>query len=194
MDFYLQDNMIPKINSVKNFHATTDEEADYDIAYKNVPLHYMDIGYPPIMPRQLGYDLEVKDIYKAGIEFQSAEGMKETDGYDGPYCNNFYFFIQAISPDSVKVIIRYLGPPEDKKIWDINIYNNAIKKRVKANSSYKLVNDPYYDELEEMGIPHDKNVIRPLENNSFHFQTEFDANTYGDVMLKVDQIIHDLEK
>jgi len=194
-DFYIQDYMIAKINSVNNFYAPLDEEEleEFDIAYKNVPLHYTDIGYPPIMPRQLGYDLEVKDIYKAGIEFESAEGMKETDGYVGPYCNNFYFFTKAISPNRVQVTIRYLGPPENKEIWDINIYNDSIRRKVELNSCYKLVNDPFYDKLEEMGIPHDKNIIRPLENNSFHFQTEFDAETYGDVMLKVDQIIHDLE-
>jgi len=195
MNFYIQENMLPQINRVKNFYAPLDEleREEFDIAYKNVPLNYMDIPYPPIMTRQLGYDLEVTDIFKAGIEFQSAEEKSNGDGSKELYSHNFYFFTKAISPNRVRVIIHYLGAPITKEIYDINIYNDSIRKKVEANSSYKRVNDPYYDELEEMGIPHDKAVIRPLENGSFFFQTEFDADTYGDVMLKVDQIIHSLE-
>ena len=194
MNFYLQEDMVNRINSINNVEVAIYDDEELDILYKSEPLYFMDIPYPPLMPRQLGYDLNVKDIFDAGIDFQSAEGMKEFDGFSQPYCNNYYFFTRAIGPNRVKVTIRYLGPPENKKKWNINIYNNSIRKKVELNSCYKLVNDPYYDELEEMGIPHDKQVVRISDNGSFLFETEFDADTYGDVMLKVDQIIYDLEK
>lgn len=185
---------IDKINQVTGFHAKWNKKRKFvEVEFKNQKLYPMLDGMPAILSRQLGYDLAISEMFKTGMEFHSAEEKYYSKKHQEQYHKNFYCFTEAISPSRVKVIIKYFDSPENANVNDLPRYLSTIKNKVKSNFNFQIVYTPFGSESMEMKLDIGGFRIRPNMGNSFYFLVELDANTYGDVMLKVDQIIRDLE-
>lgn len=185
---------IVKINRVKNFHAEWNEEYSYmQLYYKNVELFRLADGYPFTLPRQFGYSLKISDMNETELEFLSAEEKYIGKGESELYHNHFYFITETVSPSKVMVLIKYFDIPDYKKLNDADMYLEQIKSKVRNNPNYQLIDRVYG--LDDFDIKLDIGGfrIRPKQDGPFYFQSKLDVDTYGDVMLKVDQIIHDLE-
>jgi hypothetical protein len=187
--FYLD-----KINSSKDFHAIWITEFNYiKVFFHGNELFPMIDNYPALLSRQDGHDLRVSEIYITGLKFHSVEEEYKNNEESELYHKHFYFFTEAISNNRVQVLIKYFDVPKYSNADEVDQYLEEIKNKVKANPNYKLTYAPFGPEPMEMKLDIGGFKIRPKENGPFYFHTEFDADTYGDVMLKVDQIIRSLE-
>lgn len=184
-----------QINQVSDFHSEWDDENDSIIVlYKNVELIQLLDNMPHILNRQLGYGLKISELFQTGLEFHSAEcTLGKQNDPDEMYHENFYFFTEAVSETRVSVLVKYLDPPSDVLGTNPYLYFVKIKEKVKASSNLKMVYSPFGVENNDFKLIAGGFDIRQKQNGPFYFTTEFDADTYGDVMLKVDQIIRSLE-
>lgn len=187
-------NNIDKINTGKNFRAFWNSQLQYIVVLlNNIELFPMSDGFPAILSRQQGYDLEISEIYKTELNFQSAEEKYSGESEPDLYHKHYYFFTEAINENKVEVLIKYFDAPDSKNVIDVDQYLLGIKNKVISNPNYQVEYMPFGKEEFEMKFDIGGFRVRPKANGSFYFTTEIDADTYGDVMLKVDQIIHSLE-
>lgn len=187
-------NNIDKINTGKNFRAVWNSKLQcIEVLLNNIKLFPMIEGLPDILSRQQGYDLEISEMYKTELNFQSAEEKYSIEGEPDLYHKHYYFFTEAIDKNKVEVLVKYYDVPDSKNMIDIDQYLLGIKNKVASNPNYQIEYVPFGKEEAEMKFGIGGFCVRPKTNGSFYFSTEIEADTYGDVMLKVDQIIHSLE-
>ena len=185
---------IDKINTTENFRAIWNAKDEYvKVLYNDKILFPMYDGFPALLSRQSGYDLEISEMFKTELNFQSAEEKFSEVGENELYHTHYYFFTRAISESKVEVLIKYFDTPASKNITDHEQFLNVMKTKVISHPNYNLEFQPFGEEEFEMKLDVGGFRMRPKTGGAFYFTTQFDAETYGDVMLKVDKIIHDLE-
>ncbi|MFZ1288743.1 MAG: hypothetical protein WAR79_01540 [Melioribacteraceae bacterium] len=179
-----------KVNSSKEFRmGFRKKDLSFWISYKGKKLFPMNDDMPIILTRQDGYHLKISELFQTELELQSAE----TNNHGELYHNNFYFFTNAISPSRVNVCIKYFDVPENNVSLSPSTFLMQVQQKVEKNPNMLIVPEPFGPISYDIKLIPNGLKYRPKIDWPFCFEVELDAITYGDVMLKVDKIVHDLE-
>ncbi|MBL1215424.1 MAG: hypothetical protein HND52_18805 [Ignavibacteriae bacterium] len=153
------------------------------------------IGNHYVLSRDLGYTIPIAELKTSNYEFVSAEVVPGSNGNQMLLRHdNYYFLTKALSDTKSRVRLKYFDPPDVAAgIIDID-YMTAAKEYILNCPTLKIVAHPYGKNNYDMHLMPDGFRMRPASPLTFYFETKIVANTYGEIYLAVDQIIHKMER
>ena len=185
-------SLVKKMNKRSDFNAVWKKRDEYiPVFYKGYELQSL-VGDMPIIPRELGYDLPIKEIFLTGLEIMSGEN--EPNDFNKVYHNNFYSIIKPLSNRKVKVRIKYYTIPDNLNSIDETDYLSKVKNVVDADPELVIIKQPYGKEENDLFLTPNGFRIRQNMGISFYFETILYSDTYGELLLQIDEIVAKIEK
>ncbi|MBL1215425.1 MAG: hypothetical protein HND52_18810 [Ignavibacteriae bacterium] len=151
-------------------------------------------GVMPVLSRGLGGDITTAELFSIGIPFMSAENtITDVTNTDMNYQKHYYSIVHAASNDKAFVLVKYFDAP-------IKLYGNELEDHCFDAQEYvvnslglNVLTNPYGVEDPELRLAPGGIITREPLPTSFYFETEITGDTYAEILIKVDEIINDID-
>lgn len=178
-------NKLPDFKFVPDFR-----ERRTDVYYKDIKLE-VSLEDGLVISRQHGFDLSTEVIKQLPFPICSAEEVRESN-LEISYYHNRYFTFVYVDDDKIFCEVRYLDVPEGISFTD-EVFKDMMKELVDSYSGLQLANDENDPNVMEQLLMREGFAVRPKIFNSFSIIFSPRGETYGEILLEVDDMILDLE-